>query len=304
MWNRSAMMQQAQIGRVLGLGITLALGALAPSFLWAQGSTSSIVTVEQPDAQRTKQELSTLLEHYPPALRGALALDPSLLTNQSYLAPYPAVASFLNTHPEVVRNPSFYVGDGRAPGNPQDYRAETLAMWRDVLGDLGIFAGFGMAIAVVVWLIRTIVDYRRWSRLAKVQTDAHTKLLDRFTANEDLLAYIQSPAGSKFLESSPIKLDAGPRSVGAPLGRILWSVQGGLVLVAGGIGLEVVSRRVADEISQPLHVLGVLGIALGLGFLISAIISFVISQRLGLIETLSPGRRIEPPAGEGFAHLK
>jgi hypothetical protein len=171
-----------------------------------------------------------------------------------------------------------------------------------LLNDLAIFAGFGMAIGVVVWLIRTIIDYRRWSRLAKVQTDAHTKLLDRFTANEDLLAYIQSPAGSKFLESSPIKLDAGPRSVGAPLGRILWSVQGGLVLVAGGIGLEVVRGRVADEAAQPLHVLGVLGIALGLGFVISAIISFVISQRLGLIGPPSSGRRIEPSGTEGFGN--
>ncbi|HVP47038.1 MAG TPA: hypothetical protein VMT32_10665, partial [Bryobacteraceae bacterium] len=89
---------------------------------------------------------------------------------------------------------------------------------------------------------------------------------------------------------------AGPRSVGAPLGRILWSVQGGVVLMAGGIGLQVVSGRVADDASQPLHALGVLAIALGLGFVISAIISFVISQRLGLIEkapqTVSP---LEPP---------
>jgi len=117
-----------------------------------------------------------------------------------------------------------------------------------------------------------------------VQTDVHTKLLDRFTANEDLVAYIQSPAGSKFLESSPIKLDPGPRIMGAPLSRILWSVQGGLVLVALGIGLQVVRRGVTDEAAQPMHALGVLAIALGLGFLISAIISYVISQRLGLIE--------------------
>jgi hypothetical protein len=47
--------------------------------------------------------------------------------------------------------------------------------------------------------------------LSKVQTEVHTKIVDRFTANDDLLAYIQSPAGSKFLESSPIHLDAGPR---------------------------------------------------------------------------------------------
>jgi len=75
-------------------------------------------------------------------------------------------------------------------------------------------AGFGLAIGVLTWLIRTIIDYRRWSRLSKVQAEIHTKLLDRFSSNEELAAYIQSPAGSRFLESSPIRLDPGPRSLG------------------------------------------------------------------------------------------
>ena len=283
--------------------LALCAAALAPSAVWGQTPRStqtsagspSILTVEQPDAQRTKDALSALLEHYPPSLRGVLALDPSLLGNQSYLAPYPALVGFLNDHPEIARNPSFYVGDVALPRSRQDPASQILDMWRDVLNGLGIFAGFAMAVGLLVWLIRTLVDYRRWSRLAKVQTDAHTKLLDRFTANEDLLAYIQSPAGAKFLESSPIALDAAPRSVGAPLGRILWSVQGGVVLIAGGIGLHIVGGRAADAASQAasqsLHALGVIGIALGVGFVISAIISFVISQRMGLIEPASSAPR-------------
>ena len=85
-------------------------------------------------------------------------------------------------------------------------------------------------------------------------------------------------------------------SVGAPLGRILWSVQGGVVLLAGGVGLLVISGRAVDATSQQsLQALGVLGIALGLGFLISAIISFVISRRLGLIEPPSAPTRHELP---------
>ena len=299
-------MTRTQTERYLRLGAIAILAAALPSSpAWAQAPkgapapASSVVTVEQPDAQRTRSELGTLLERYPPSLRGALALDPSLLSNQAYLAPYPALAGLLNAHPEILRNPSFYLGDGPGFRPPQDHQSQVMEMWRDVVQGLAVFTGFGMAIGLLVWLIRTFIDYRRWSRLAKVQTDAHTKLLDRFTANEDLLAYIQSPAGAKFLESSPIKLDAGPRSVGAPLARILWSVQGGVVLVAGGIGLQVVSGRVADDASQPLHALGVLAIALGLGFLFSAIISFVISQRLGLIEP-PPGPRSEPQGTEGF----
>jgi len=252
--------------------------------------------VEQPDAQRAKDELSALLDHYPPALHNVLALDPGLLGNQAYLAPYPALVSFLNRHPEVARNPSFYLGEGSAPRTRPDQAEKILDMWREAGNDLAIFAGFGLAVGLLVWLIRTLVDYRRWSRLSKVQTEVHTKLLDRFTANDDLLAYIQSPAGAKFLESSPIALDAAPRSVGAPLGRILWSVQGGVVLLAGGVGLLVISGRAVDATSQQsLQALGVLGIALGLGFLISAIISFVISRRLGLIEPPSAPTRHELP---------
>ncbi|MGA2577194.1 MAG: hypothetical protein ABSH24_14340 [Bryobacteraceae bacterium] len=283
--------------------LALSTATLLPH-AWAQtpkstppaAQPSSILTVEQPDAQRAKDELSTLLDHYPPSLRGVLALDPGLLGNPSYLAPYPSLVGFLNAHPEIARNPSFYMGEGILPRSRQDPASQVLDLWRDVLGGLSVFAGFSLAVGLLVWLIRTLVDYKRWSRLAKVQTDAHTKLLDRFTANEDLLAYIQSPAGAKFLESSPITLDAAPRSLGAPLGRILWSVQGGVVLIAGGIGLHIVGGRVADPASQSLHALGVIGIALGVGFVISAIISFVISQRLGLIEPASAAPRAAMPA--------
>ncbi len=65
---------------------------------------------------------------------------------------------------------------------------------------------------MLTWLIRTFIDYRRWLRLTRIQTDAHTKLLDRLTSNEDLMAYIQSPSGRRFLESAPIALDGGAAS--------------------------------------------------------------------------------------------
>jgi hypothetical protein len=258
-----------RINRKLGWGM-LAVSTLG----WAQPP--------QPDAQRTREELSRLLEHYPPSVRAVLGVDPGLLGNQPYLATYPALASYLSNHPEIAHNPSFYIP---APmQNPFRSGNAVADAWKDVMGDLTIVLNFGMAVALLGWLIRTLVDYRRWNRLTSTQTEFHTKLVDRFTANNDLLSYVQSPAGARFLQSTPIALDATPRSMGAPLGRILWSVQGGVVLVAAGIGLWVVSRQVGDDAAQPLHALGVIGIALGIGFAASAIISFLISRRLGLIE--------------------
>jgi hypothetical protein len=109
------------------------------------------------------------------------------------------------------------------------------------------------------------------------------------TANEELLAYVQSPAGQRFLESAPITLDAGNRRISAPFTRILWSVQVGLVLAAAGIGLQFVSSRVAatstvPDAAQPVAAMGVLAIALGIGFIISAGVSYFLSRQLGLFE--------------------
>jgi hypothetical protein len=281
----------------MALSVTLApVGLAQPSAV--QIASGQTVSIEPPDAQRTRQEFYNLIQRYPPSLKSVMALDPSLLSSPSYLAPYPALAAFLNAHPEIAHNPSFYVADyNERRGFQQDRPTAAMELWRSVIDGTGVFLGFAMAIGVAVWLVRTIVDYRRWNRLAKVQTDVHTRILDRFTDNADLLAYMQSQPGKRFLESTPIMLDAGPRSVGAPLGRILWSVQAGLVLTAAGIGIDLVSWKFTEDAAQPMQVLGALGIALGVGFVLSALISFWISNKLGLIEPPFKSVRQEPPSG-------
>lgn len=266
----------------------LAITLLAAAPVWPQAPKpvapqKTILTIEQPDAEQVKNELSSLLDRYPPSLRGVLALQPNLLTNESYLTPYPALASFLEAHPDVARNPSFYIGEAGPGFGRRDSASQLFDIWRDLMAGLAALAGFGMGIGLLVWLIRTLVDYKRWSRLARVQNEAHAKILDRLTSNEDLMAYIQSSAGTRYLQSSPIALDAAPR-MGAPLSRILWAVQGGVVLMALGTGLRIVSDRVGEPASQSLHALGILAIALGVGFLLSALVSYAISRRLGLIE--------------------
>jgi hypothetical protein len=258
----------------------LGLGLLAVS-CFAQ--PKQLVDTSSPDAQRTREEFVQLLQKYPPSVRASFSLDSGLLTNKEYLAPYPALANYLGSHPEVTRDPSFYVGAiGRDFGFDSGFNVRNRV--DHLIEGLGIFAGFGMAIGLLTWLIRTLIDYRRWHRLATVQTNVHTRLLERFTSNEDLVAYIKSPAGSKFLESSPIMLDPGQRSMGAPLGRILWSLQAGLVLAAAGFGLQYAASGLDVSAAQTLHVLGVLSLALGLGFIGSAAASYLISSRMGLLQ--------------------
>jgi hypothetical protein len=244
------------------------------------------ITATGASAEETRRDLEELLKQYPPTLPRILRLDPSLLTNAGYLQPYPSLGAFLAQHPEVAHNPGYFFA--AYDGNYGDMRNRLTAqeraidMWRNAIEGFMI----GLVILVigsgVIWLIKTLIDHRRWSRLSKIQTDVHNKLLDRFTANEDLLAYIQTPAGRRFLESAPIPLES-PRAIGAPLGRILWSAQAGAVLTVLGIGVAMVSRNSLEEVAAPLAAFGVVIIALGLGFVVSAVLAYVLTRRFGLL---------------------
>jgi hypothetical protein len=236
------------------------------------------------------------MRKYPPSLGTILRLDPTLMSNAAYLAPYPALQSFLAAHPDVVKNPSYYFDSFSSGGGYVEQDSPSLRLWHDILGGGAGLAVFATIVAVVTWLIRLLVDYRRWNRLAKVQADAHTKLLDRFTANDELIAYVQSPAGSRFLQSAPIALDPGARRLGAPVSRILWSAQAGLVVMMAGLAFRYVSSRVDPDAQQPLFAIGVVALAVGVGFLLSAGVAYAISHRLGLFEPLPPA---SPAAGAG-----
>jgi hypothetical protein len=107
-------------------------------------------------------------------------------------------------------------------------------------------------------------------------------LLDRFSSNQELLAYLQSSAGRKFLEAAPIPLEAGPRPVSAPVARIFWSLQLGLVLIAAGIGFDLVSLRLQGSDANVLYGFGVTALLIGIALVFSAGIFYVLSRRFGL----------------------
>ena len=239
------------------------------------------------DARETREEFEGLLRRLPPSVGRVLRLDPSLMRNPGFLQPYPMLAAFLQQHPDVLNNPSYYLENVSIqlwyPPEPRDARTEAINMWRSVIDDISMIVVFFVVAAGVLWIIRSVLDYRRWYRASKVQSEVHNKLMDRFTANEDLLAYIQTPVGRRFLEAAPLPVELPARPVGAPFTRILWSVQAGMVLAAAGLGLLFVSGRVVDEVAQVFFAVGVLALAIGVGFVVSAAASLLLSRRLGLL---------------------
>jgi hypothetical protein len=243
--------------------------------------------VDDQDASETREELSRILQRYPSGVGRVLKLDPSLMSSQDYLGSYPALAAFLARHPEIARNPGYYFAHVPEPGGgwlPPTEQSLQIGMWNDFFEGIGAFAIFITVTGTLAWLIKTLIDWRRWNRVFRVQSEVHSKLLDRFTASEDVIKYIQTPAGQRFLESGPVLVETGQRSFSAPISRMLWSVQAGVVLVMLGFGFQYISRRVAVDASQPMFALGVLALALGLGFVASAVVAFLLTKRMGLLE--------------------
>jgi hypothetical protein len=262
-------------------GLTAAAFAAPPAPATAT-ATATVTAAIDADSRQTREEMKSLLRRYPPELGIVLKLDPTLFSNQTYLANYPALANFVAQHPEVAHNPGYFLEEITLPNEHYEPDPPGLRMWRQIVGD--IFGGIAFLIvtSVLVWIVKVLIDQRRWNRLSRVQTEVHSKLLDRFTSNEELLAYIQTPAGKRFFESAPIPLESGPRPMSAPIGRIFWSLQAGLVLIATGIGFDLVSVRVKGEASEALYGLGMIGLLVGVALVVSAGVFYTLSRRFGL----------------------
>ena len=126
-----------------------------------------------------------------------------------------------------------------------------------------------------VWVIATNI---RRSRASKNVLELHSRLLDRFSGNRELIAFLEGESGRRYFEAleSDIK---------DPLSRVLNGIQFGVALVLLGISLLLVRTSQTDDIARnALLVIGIPGIGLGLGFLITSAISYRLSKTWGLLD--------------------
>src|SRR5712692_8182753 len=273
------------LGAVAAPGVEAAQSRPAP----ARPADAAPAPIDEQNARDTRERLHQILEQYPPSVGQVLRLDPSLLAKQEYMATYPTLAAYITQHPEVAHNPVFFLGGpGGGPQYYSDMRTRVTSAVETIFIGLEVLIGVVFAIGTLAWLIRSAIDYRRWLRAMKIQTDAHTKIVDRLASNEDLLAYMQSAAGQRFLTSSPITpppMDQFSQPMSAPFNRILWSVQAGVVLTTAGAGLWPAKNGIFDEAAQAMQVVAILTMALGIGFVLSALASYGLSRQLGLVNS-------------------
>ncbi|MEJ2245692.1 MAG: hypothetical protein P8Y80_06360 [Acidobacteriota bacterium] len=284
---------------ITSLWLVLFTGLLSAQSVTVSETEGDSAT-ESGSAQTNEEELASVQEQLfellllSPKLTSALSYDPSLLGYREYVnANNPELGRFLDIHPEVTRNPEFYLF-GRLRGNsrrniPPVFRQTGLPAYAGsnpalLSGDIIAFLVFIVVLGAVLWLLRLIVQNRRWGRVFKAQTEVHTKLLDKIGGSPELLNYLETEAGKKFMNLAPVSgAIESPQHPGTlnPISRMLAPLQVGIVAAMIGIGILFI--RTALEDSGALLLFGTLGIMLGIGLILSAGISWVLARRLGWI---------------------
>ena len=260
------------------------------------------------DVAATQSQLIKLLR-LSPTLTTVISHDPSLLANQEYVNHNnPQLAEFLAAHPEVARNPDFYLFTHLNHENGEPDEALQRAVWPDVyrsspprsafedfVSNLPPLLAFAAFLVAVIWMTRVFVENRRWGRIFKLQSEVHGRLIEKFSSSQELAGYMETEAGKRFLEAAPIpvQLDSGQRVPNA-VARVLMPLQIGVVLVLLGAGL--LSLRHADaEMELPMRILGTVVLMPGIGFIISAGITWLLASRLGLMPPVSRADRFDGP---------
>jgi hypothetical protein len=124
------------------------------------------------------------------------------------------------------------------------------------------------------------LDAKRRQSRVQAQADMQNRLLDKFTSPQDVGQFLQTEGGSRFLQG----LTTNGRHAGR---RILTAMQIGVILTLLGLAAIGLDAAYATRNGHPGAILGTLIVALGVGFLVSAAVSYKLSKAWGLLPSVT-----------------
>jgi hypothetical protein len=122
------------------------------------------------------------------------------------------------------------------------------------------------------WAVYLAADTAKQQRRMKAQAELHGRLLDKFGSAQEVVAFLQTPSGAHFVDSL-----SGDRD--EPANGVLRSTHRGIILVIVAIGCLGLTRVYGFD-NNPLLVVGVILLCLGIGFLVSAAVSHRLARTL------------------------
>ena len=165
----------------------------------AKAQPVAAAPVSEQDLAATQEQLIQLLRTSP-TLTTVVARDPSLLSDQEYVnRNNPQLAQFLVQHPEIARNPEYYLFTHLETRGGRRDQALERAVWPDMQeprhpdstavrhrrNRLLALRAFACFLGALVWMIRQIIENRRWSRIFKLQSEVHGRLIEKFSTTQE-----------------------------------------------------------------------------------------------------------------------
>ncbi len=142
----------------------------------------------------------------------------------------------------------------------------------DVPAVVGATAVVTLIVLLLGWTIWVVS--RRGRERVQGQIDLQRRTLERFTSADELMTFIATDSGKRFLDS--LATDHGAHAQ-----RILSAMRMGIILVLAGAGLCLMPALERDL--WPLSFFGIMALALGAGFLASAWASYRLARAWGLL---------------------
>ena len=129
--------------------------------------------------------------------------------------------------------------------------------------DIEVMLVFLASLATAGWMFYLALETGKGQRRIKAQTELHGRLLDKFSSAHEVVEFLQTPGGAQFVDS--ISSDREEPSNG-----ILRSTHRGIILVIVAGGFLFLNWYYRSSGENPLLVIGVILLCLGIGFLVSA----------------------------------
>lgn len=137
---------------------------------------------------------------------------------------------------------------------------------------IGVFVGIP---AVLGWIYRTHLGHKRFMKVLQLKAEMNSRLLDRVGTDPAVVEFLKSDAQQHMFD---VKLnDLGPR-VPPPYMRMLTAVQVSFMMLSAGLGLLYIRGDMLGDGREAFLFLGTLGVALGVGALLSAVAAFAVAR--------------------------
>jgi hypothetical protein len=126
--------------------------------------------------------------------------------------------------------------------------------------------------AACIWVVKIWLDWKKH----RLKNDLQNKLVEKIGNIQDLNNFLQTESGDRFLNSLTV---AG----GSARDKLLSAFSSGIILAVLGVSYFAIALFFETE-ARYINAGGIVILALGIGFLISALVSYRMSKKWGIIE--------------------